>query len=181
MENKKEYLNEEHYYRVKRLISFIALIVLLLGIIGGSVLIRIGISNKNNIDVASIKAQKNAEFFEHGFSDKYYELESQLYKAESSGPFFILGGFIIIASCMISCFMFLSTKKRELLAYQTQQIRPIAEEGIEKMAPSAGIAAKEIAKGFKEGLTDDNRVYCKHCGAQIDSDSNFCKKCGKKL
>ena len=181
MENKKEYLSEEHYYRVKRVISFIALIILLLGIIGGLVLIRIGIINKNNVDVATIRAQKTAEFFKNGFSDKYYELDSQLNKGEFSVPFFILGGFIIIASCMISGSIFLSTKKREMLAYQTQQIRPVAQEGIEKMAPSAGIVAKEIVKGFKEGLSDDNGVYCKYCGAQIDLDSNFCKKCGKQL
>ena len=47
------------------------------------------------------------------------------------------------------------TKQRELLAYHAQQIRPVAQEGIEKMAPSAGVAAKEIAKGIKEGLKDD--------------------------
>ncbi len=44
-----------------------------------------------------------------------------------------------------------------------------------------GTAAKEIAKGVKEGLADDNAVFCKHCGEKIDADSTFCKKCGKQL
>ena len=56
---------------------------------------------------------------------------------------------------MISGSIFMSTKQRGLLAYHAQQIRPVAQEGIEKMAPSAGVAAKEIAKGIKEGLKDD--------------------------
>ena len=32
-----------------------------------------------------------------------------------------------------------------------------------------------------EGLTEEESdVYCKHCGASIDSDSTFCKACGRK-
>ena len=34
------------------------------------------------------------------------------------------------------------------------------------------------ARAFKNGFKDE--VYCKHCGYLIDSDSTFCKKCGKK-
>ena len=44
---------------------------------------------------------------------------------------------------------------REINAYISKQQMPVAKEGIEKMAPSAGIAAKEIAKGVKEGLKDE--------------------------
>ena len=36
-------------------------------------------------------------------------------------------------------------------------------------------AASAIKKGFSEGS-----IYCKHCGAAIDSDSKFCNKCGKE-
>lgn len=47
----------------------------------------------------------------------------------------------------------------------------------------ADIAADGITKttrAIKKGLTDDDTVYCKHCGTSIDSDSTFCKKCGKE-
>ena len=155
MEGQKEYLNEERYQKTKKTISFIALIVLLVGIIIGGGLIGLGFSNRNSIDVTSIKAQQNAEFHKNGFSEKYYELDAQLQKAESAIPLFIFGGFIIIASCIISGSIFISTKRRELLAYHAQQIRPVAQEGVEKMAPSVGVAAKEIAKGIKEGLKED--------------------------
>lgn len=155
MENQKDYLNEERYQKTKRLIGFIALIVFLAGLAIGVGLIGLGFSNKNSIDVNAVKAQKNTEFRENGFSEKYYELDAQLDKADSAIPLFMFGGFILIASCMISGSIFMSTKQRELLAYHAQQIRPVAQEGIEKMAPSAGVAAKEIAKGIKEGLKDD--------------------------
>lgn len=39
---------------------------------------------------------------------------------------------------------------------------------------------KTMAKSIKDGLTEDNTIYCKHCGSMIDSDSRFCKKCGKE-
>lgn len=155
MEGQKEYLNEERYQKTKKTIAFTALIVLLVGIIIGGGLIGLGFSNRNSIDVTSIRTQQTAEFRKNGFSAKYYELDAQLDKAESATPLFMIGGFIIIASCMISGSIFISTKRREILAYHAQQIRPVAQEGIEKMAPSAAVAAKEIAKGIKEGLKDD--------------------------
>ena len=34
---------------------------------------------------------------------------------------------------------------------------PIAQEGIDTMAPRVGNAAKEIAKGIKEGLKDEEK------------------------
>ena len=36
----------------------------------------------------------------------------------------------------------------------------------------------KTVRAFKDGLKD--QVYCKHCGESIDSDSKFCKSCGKE-
>ena len=44
---------------------------------------------------------------------------------------------------------------REIAAFVAQSQIPIAKEGVETMTPSARTAAKEIAKGIKEGLKDD--------------------------
>jgi branched-subunit amino acid permease len=48
--------------------------------------------------------------------------------------------------------------RREITAYATQQIMPIAQEGIEKITPTisnaAGSIAKNISKGIKEGKED---------------------------
>ena len=37
------------------------------------------------------------------------------------------------------------------------------------------------ARAIKKGFTEDEKIYCKHCGAKIDKDSIFCKSCGKEL
>lgn len=41
-------------------------------------------------------------------------------------------------------------------------------------------AVEITTRAIKNGLTQEEKVYCKHCGERIDSDSTFCKKCGKK-
>ena len=56
--------------------------------------------------------------------------------------------------------------RREITAYSTQQVMPVAKEGIEemtplaaksaeKMAPAAGKVAEEVARGIKKGLKED--------------------------
>lgn len=81
----------------------------------------------------------------------------------------MFGVFICIATCMISFAVFMASKRRKILAFHAQQIMPVAQEGIEKMAPTIGKAgasvakemapvygdiAKEISKGIKEGLKE---------------------------
>lgn len=39
-------------------------------------------------------------------------------------------------------------------------------------------AVKKTAQAVKEGLKDTK--FCKYCGEQIDTDSVYCNKCGKK-
>ena len=57
----------------------------------------------------------------------------------------------------------------------------LLRETINKEADIHKDSVKTIAHSVKEGLSDDNKIYCKHCGAQIDADSTFCKKCGKQI
>lgn len=83
----------------------------------------------------------------------------------------MFGTFIIIASCMFSGVLYMNTKNREMAAYRAQQMMPIAQEGMEKMAPTIGKVGKEIAEdmapvyadiakeisnGIKEGLQDED-------------------------
>ena len=74
--------------------------------------------------------------------------------ASSSSTMF--GAFICIATCMISGFIFMFAKQRNIVAFQAQQIMPVAKEGIDEMAPTIGKAAGEIAKGIREGLNSSN-------------------------
>ncbi|MBE6138225.1 MAG: hypothetical protein E7173_00585 [Firmicutes bacterium] len=114
---------------------------------------------KNNVYTSkycSLKKQleqKTSEIYnvENDFSDFKKEFESH-----DAVPFFMFGTFIIIASGMIAFAIFMFTKRREMLAFTAQQIMPVAQEGIEKMAPTIGSAmgtvGKELAKGMKDGL-----------------------------
>ena len=62
----------------------------------------------------------------------------------------------IFAGCAFALVVYFMAKGREINAFYAQQQMPIAQEGIEKIAPSVGIAAKEIANGIKEGLNDND-------------------------
>lgn len=87
-------------------------------------------------------------------------------------PYFMIGGFIIVATLMISGGIFMFAKRREMMAFSLQQVMPIAQEGLEKvaptvakvgkeitkeMAPAYGEVAKEISKGIAEGLQETEK------------------------
>lgn len=147
-----------------------------------------------NDELASLQAQQNKEFDKNGFSEEFYKLENEIknktqkvtnlkskitndafgfkdteakIKKSKSIPFYMFGGFIIVVSCMMSGSVYMFSKRRELLSYSVQQVMPVAQEGIEKVAPTIGKAgatiakemapvygemAKEISKGIKEGI-----------------------------
>lgn len=79
----------------------------------------------------------------------------------------MFGGFISFATIIIFVVIYLTSKRREILSFGIQSVMPVAEEGLEKvaptigkvgnsiakeMAPAYGNIAKEISKGIKEGL-----------------------------
>lgn len=66
-------------------------------------------------------------------------------------------GFLGVPCLGIGAFLFLSSKQRAMSAFYAQSQIPVVKEGIEKMSPSVGAAAKEVAKGVKEGLKDDEK------------------------
>ena len=102
--------------------------------------------------------------------EKINDGSERSFESSKSIPLFMLGAFIIIASCMICGPLYLGiVKKREIMAYGAQQVMPVAQEGIEKVAPTIGKAgasiakemapvygeiAKEISRGIKEGKED---------------------------
>lgn len=67
--------------------------------------------------------------------------------------FFIIPGiFCLMVGLILSISLFATLKRREMLAFVTQQTMPVAQEGIEKMAPTLGKVAEEISKGIKNGM-----------------------------
>lgn len=123
----KEYLNEERYKKANNKVKWGGRIAMLIGIS----MILIGIFVVKVPDMGS---------------DGWFE-------AESTRNFLIFPGiFVTLVGAMVR---FIVANQRNIAAYQAQQMRPIAQEGIEKMAPSVGVAAKEITKGIKEGLKEE--------------------------
>lgn len=84
---------------------------------------------KNYID--SGQAQNDEEYeIEKLKNDKEFEKTNN--KA-GNVKYFMIGGFIIFTTCSFCGVFYLSTKRREIIAYGAQQVMPVAQEGIEKM------------------------------------------------
>lgn len=66
----------------------------------------------------------------------------------------MIGGFICVVALMISLYLFLLTKQRDIAAFQAQQVLPVAQEGMQQMAPAVGQVAKEITQGVNDGLNN---------------------------
>ena len=98
---------------------------------------------------------------------------------------FMIGGFMatfglfIGISCLMIGFSPEITKMSAKSAKYIQQENK--EDFIDIASNTAEIASKAITKtttAIKKGL--DDKIFCKHCGEKIDSDSKFCNKCGKE-
>lgn len=96
------------------------------------------------------------EYKNNSITKEYCAAKNSTGDFASSGST-MLGAFICIATCMISGFIFMFAKQRHIVAFQAQQVMPVAKEGIDEMAPTIGKAAGEIAKGIKKGLSDDEK------------------------
>ena len=74
----------------------------------------------------------------------------------------------------------------EFAKMQTKTTKYIQQQNKQDLTEIANTSADIVdeaitktTKAIKEGLTED-KIFCKHCGIQIDADSKFCKKCGKE-
>ena len=63
--------------------------------------------------------------------------------------------------------------------YMMEQNEELLKELSTKSANLSKEGIKIKAGAVKEGFSVDS-IYCKHCGFAIDSDSKFCKACGKR-
>lgn len=153
MDNKKEYLNEERYQQTNQKVRKVGKVLLIVGIIVlvlGILLTILGFVGFGNTAVSS--------FDSFGTGN---ELETM--KHTASGAFggiglAALGGFmnfIGFGLTIAGVITMVIGHRREITAYTTQQVMPLAQEGIDKMAPTIGKAAGTIAKGIKDGLKDD--------------------------
>lgn len=105
-------------------------------------------SELKSLDVKEeIEEKSNTEIFGEDFTRNYRIVKYSWY--------FGLGGFIIIASLMISGFIYLNAKRREINAFVVQGHMPIVKESAEELGPTARNVSREITRGIKEGLEDE--------------------------
>ena len=73
----------------------------------------------------------------------------------------MFGGFICVATLMISISIIAYAKRRHILAFEAQQVMPVAQEGIEKISPTIANAAGSIAKSISQGIAKGKKMYDK--------------------
>ena len=148
MEEKK-YLNEEDYQRYTTKLKKVGKILLIVGLV--LFVVSIGLIVAGSITFGSTVVTENAG------------------SALGGMGLFAVGGFLSVfgfGMAGIGGMILFIAHRREITAYTTQQVMPVAKETIdemtptmskaaEKMAPAAGTVAKEKTKGIKEGLKDE--------------------------
>lgn len=147
----KELLNEETYQKNNQKVKKVGKILLIVGAIVlalGAVFLILGFAKFGNTATESISMRE-------------FNMEATTSKAFGSIGLVAVGGFLNFIGWGLAIaggIMMIISHRREIKAYTTQQVMPIAQEGINKMAPTVGNAAKEIAKGIKEGINEaDNK------------------------
>ncbi len=132
------------------------------------------------INIAMDPTYEKCEY-SSGYSDnettrEYCKIKADLYDANNSFAngrimFSLVPALMLLMPCLVIGLMLIMTsKRRNIAAYYVQQTMPVAKEGIEKMAPTIGKVgssvakemapaygeiAKEVGKGLKEGMKDE--------------------------
>ena len=142
MEDKK-YLNEENYQKGKEKVKTIGNGIIIVGLallVVGIILLVLGFINFGGAVNADLDPAPAKIFGGFGLV--------------GAGFWLTVDGFVVTLVGLVV--RFLIYHKREITAFTTQQVMPVAKEGIEEISPSIGKAAKEISKGIKEGINEAN-------------------------
>lgn len=115
------------------------------------------------LDPTYSTCEHSSRYSDNDTTREYCEVKAQIYefdRPQMPGGIFsiIVPSLTLLMPCLaFGVMLVLTAKRREVIAFTAQQVMPVAKEGMEKMAPTAGVVAKEISKGIKEGLKDDNQ------------------------
>ena len=99
---------------------------------------------------------------------------------------FMIGAMLTPFSLIIGITCTLAGFRPEIAKMRAKTIKYIQQENKQDFTEVASntadilsAAVSKTAHAVKEGFGED-KIYCKHCGSQIDSDSKFCRHCGKE-
>ena len=98
---------------------------------------------------------------------------------------FIIGGFLTVAGFMIGGVGMMIGFMPEISKATAKTARYIQQENKDDLSAIASTSAEimsdaltKTASALSEGAR--KTMFCKHCGAKIDTDSRFCSVCGKE-
>jgi len=148
MENEK-LLSEERYQRNNKKVKGIGKILLIVGIITlvvSFIILILGLMGFGDTIVSG------TQYSETGNINKIAKGAFGSFGLVALGGFINTIGFTLTIAGGITM---LVAHRREITAYTTQQVMPVAKEGIEQITPTvanaAGSIAKDITKGIQEG------------------------------
>lgn len=105
----------------------VAILVFIAGYVLTALCITAGLL-RNKIDLPALKAEQNKEFRASGFSERYYRIGQEIDKGESKGIFFGFGGFIFIATNMISLSVLASANQRAAMVSEIENFASAIKE-----------------------------------------------------
>lgn len=73
------------------------------------------------------------------------------------------------------------SKQIKAAKYMMDESKDDIENISTNMADASKTGIEITTRAIKKGFTEDEKIFCKHCGNKIDSESKFCKICGKDL
>ena len=99
--------------------------------------------------------------------------------------YFMIGGFMATFGLFIGIACLAIGFRPEMTKMSLKSIKYIQQVNKEDLKDIAtnnsditSEAVTKTATAIKQGL--DDKMFCKYCGAKIDTDSVFCNKCGKE-
>lgn len=158
MEN-KEYLSEEKYQQTNAKVKKIGKILLIVGIVIlviGFFMLIFGFLGMGSTITGGIES----------FETEGINISQTTKSVFGNFGLFALSGVMNVVGLSligVGVILMVVAHRREIKAYTIQQVMPVAQEGIDKMAPTIGKAAggiaEEIAKGIKQGMNeaDENK------------------------
>lgn len=148
-----KYLNEEKYQENKNKVKKVSKILLILGIIIlllGIVFLAMGFLGFSNIFDIGQKSAEVGNIDDSQISKGMFESFGLI----SLGMITTSIGVSLLMGSGIAMFV---AHSRDINAFNAQSSIPVAKEVVNEMAPSVGTVAKEVTKGIKEGLDDENK------------------------